>query len=60
MSEQVGERKGSGPFKEGTIKHACYEVLKNAGARGPDGTHARSRIFHPLAHPSPPLPQFFS
>jgi hypothetical protein len=24
----------SGPFKEGTIKFACYNVLKNTGARG--------------------------
>jgi len=34
MSEHVGDRKGSAPFKEGTIKYACYEVLKHAGPRG--------------------------
>ena len=55
MSEQVGERKGSGPFKEGTIKHACYEVLKNAGARGLTvRTPARASFIPSRTPPSAP------
>ena len=55
MSEQVGERKGSGPFKEGTIKNACYEVLKNAGSRGLTvRTRARASFIPSRTPPSSP------
>ena len=55
MSEQVGERKGSGPFKEGTIKNACYEVLKNAGSRGLTvRTRARASFIPSRTPPSAP------
>ena len=50
MSEHVGDRKGSAPFKEGTIKYACYEVLKHAGPRG---LTVRPRVLFPRATPPP-------
>ena len=61
MSEQVGERKGSGPFKEGTIKNACYEVLKNAGSRGLTvRTRARASFIPSRTPPSsPPIVRLF-
>ena len=49
MSEHVGDRMGSAPFKEGTIKYACYEVLKHAGPRG---LSVRPRVPFSPAHPS--------
>ena len=50
MSEHVGDRKGSAPFKEGTIKYACYEVLKHAGPRG---LTVRPRVLPRAREPSP-------
>ena len=51
MSEHVGDRKGSAPFKEGTIKYACYEVLKHAGPRG---LTVRPRVIFPARASLPP------
>lgn len=51
MSEHVGDRKGSAPFKEGTIKYACYEVLKHAGPRG---LTVRPRVLFPARASLPP------
>ena len=50
MSEHVGDRKGSAPFKDGTIKYACYEVLKHAGPRG---LTVRPRVLFPRARAFP-------
>ena len=33
MSSEAGDCI-SGPFKEGTIKYACYNLLKTSGPRG--------------------------
>ena len=51
MSEHVGDRKGSAPFKDGTIKYACYEVLKHAGPRG---LTVRPRVLFPARASLPP------
>lgn len=53
MSEQVGDHEGSAPFKEGTIKYACYEVLKHAG---PGGLTVRFGSSGTRANPSPRTP----
>jgi len=53
MSEHVGDHEGSAPFKEGTIKYACYEVLKHAG---PGGLTVRPRAFAPPRSRTPCTP----
>ena len=54
MSEQVGERKAR-PVQGGHDQARVLRGFEERGGERPDGTHARSRIFHPLAHPSLPL-----
>ena len=47
-----------GPVQGGHDQARVLRGFEERGGERPDGTHARSRIFHPLAHPSLRSPNF--